>query len=75
MVGLILGGAVPQAICAAVELGVPEALADGPQHVDALAVRCGADRWYLARLVRALAGVGVFATSGLAARIRPSSAP
>ena len=61
MVGLILGGVVSQAVCAAVELGVPEALADGPQDIEALAGICGADRRSLARLVRALASVGVFA--------------
>ena len=63
MVGLILGGAVSQAICVAVELGVPETLAAGPLALDELALRCGADRWYLERLMRALAGFGVFDTA------------
>jgi hypothetical protein len=39
MVGLILAGTVSQAISSAVELGLPEALAAGPQDLDALAAR------------------------------------
>jgi hypothetical protein len=64
MVGLILAGTVSQAISSAVELGLPEALAAGPQDLDALAARCGAHRGHLGRLMRALAGFGVFARTG-----------
>jgi C-methyltransferase len=60
MLGLILGGAVSQAICAAVELELPAMLEDGPRGVDELAERCRADRWYIERLLRGLAGFGVF---------------
>jgi SAM-dependent methyltransferase len=59
MIGLILGGAVSQAICSAVELRLPEALASGPRALDELVAECGADRWYLERLLRALMSFGV----------------
>jgi O-methyltransferase domain len=61
MLGLILAANVSQAICTAVELGLPEALADGPQHVDDLAVGCHAHRGQLGRLMRVLASFGVLA--------------
>jgi hypothetical protein len=60
MTALILGGCVSQAICSAVELQLPEALASSPRGLDELATRCGADRWYLERLLRALTSFGVF---------------
>ncbi len=60
MLGLILAANVSQAICAAVELGVPEALADGPRSVDDLAADCRADASQLRRLLTALAGADVF---------------
>src|SRR5262249_10538917 len=49
------------AILAAVKLGVPEALRDGPRTSDDLARAVGADPAALRRLVRALASVGVLA--------------
>lgn len=52
---------VAQAITAAVDLGVADALADGPLHVEELASRVDADAGALARLLRALIGRGVFA--------------
>ncbi|MGH3598288.1 MAG: methyltransferase family protein [Mycobacterium sp.] len=42
------------------ELGVADALADGPQPMDELADRVGADPDALARLLQALASRGVF---------------
>jgi O-methyltransferase domain/Dimerisation domain len=59
MVGLILGGMVSQAISAAVELGLPGELAGGPVQSHELAARCGADRRYLERLLRALVSFDV----------------
>jgi SAM-dependent methyltransferase len=50
---------VSQAICSAVELGLPEALASSPRGLDELVARCGVDRWYLERLLRALTSFGV----------------
>ncbi|HUI36185.1 MAG TPA: methyltransferase [Gaiellaceae bacterium] len=44
-----------------VELGIPEALADGPRPIDELADGAGADTESLHRLLRALASDGVFA--------------
>ena len=43
------------------ELGIPQALADGPRSVDELAGEAGADEDALHRLLRALASDGVFA--------------
>jgi C-methyltransferase len=61
MVWLVLAGTVSQAIGAAVQVGIPQALASGPLNLDELAARCGAHRGQLARLMRALTGFGVFA--------------
>jgi hypothetical protein len=49
-----------QGISAAAELGVADALADGPLPADELARRVGADPDALARLMRALIGEGIF---------------
>jgi C-methyltransferase len=57
---LILGAWVSQAIQAAAELRVADALADGPLPIDELAGRVGADPDALGRLMRALIGRGVF---------------
>jgi hypothetical protein len=43
------------------ELGIPQALADGPRSVDELARHAGADEDALHRLLRALASDGIFA--------------
>ena len=76
---LVRGYQFTQALRVAVELAIPEALADGPQHVHDLAARCGADRDSLARLLRALTSVGVldeptadiFAATDLCHLLRP----
>jgi hypothetical protein len=52
---------VSQAIYAAAVLGVADHLAEGPQGSDVLANRIGTDEDALCRLLRSLAGVGVFA--------------
>jgi hypothetical protein len=64
MIELILGAWVAQAIAAAAELGVADALADGPLPSDELAKRVGADRDALTRLLRALIGIGIFRQCG-----------
>ncbi len=57
---MILAAWTAQAITAAADLGVADALSDGPLPVDELARRVGADRDALSRLLRALIGRGVF---------------
>ena len=52
---------VSQAIHAAASLGIADLLEDGPKSVDGLAEATGAHAPALYRLLRALAGVGVFA--------------
>jgi len=60
MMEMIIGTWISQAITVAAELGVADALADGPLPIDELAVRVGADADALHRLLRALIGRGVF---------------
>jgi C-methyltransferase len=64
MLELILAGWTSQAIEAAAELGVADALAAGPLTVDDLARRLGADPDALHRLLRALVSRGVFRQHG-----------
>jgi SAM-dependent methyltransferase len=56
---LIDGYRVTQAVAAAVQLGVPDLLADGPRSSGELAAVAGADAGSLERLLRALAGLGI----------------
>lgn len=58
---LLHGALATRVVALAVELGIPDALAQGPRHVDALAAEAGADSETLYRLMRALASEGVFA--------------
>lgn len=60
MLELILNAWVAQAITTAADLGVADALADGPLSGEQLADRVGADPDALRRLMRALVGIGVF---------------
>lgn len=60
MLETILNGWVAQAVATAADLGVADALADGPLSGEQLAVRVGADTDALRRLLRALIGVGIF---------------
>lgn len=57
---LILNAWVAQAIATAADLGVADALAEGPLSGEQLADRVGADGDALRRLMRALIGIGVF---------------
>ena len=50
-----------QALYVAAKLGIADLLADGPKPVEALAADAGLNTQALYRLLRALAGVGVFA--------------
>jgi hypothetical protein len=61
MNGLIIGFAVSQMVFVAARLGIADALRSGPQTIAALARRVGAHPPFLYRLLRALAGFGVFA--------------
>ena len=60
MIDLILAGWMSQAIEAAAELGIADALAAGPLTADDLAHRVGADADAVGRLMRALVSRGVF---------------
>ncbi len=60
MLELILNAWVAQAITAAADLGVADALADGPLSGEQLAKQVGADADALRRLMRALIGIGIF---------------
>ena len=57
---LVNGYQVTQAVHVAVKLGIGDLLADGPRTSDDLAAATGAHPDALYRLLRALAGVGVF---------------
>ena len=60
MMEMIIAAWTSQAITAAAQLGVADALADGPLPIDELAARVGADTDALGRLLRALISRGVF---------------
>ena len=57
---LISGHWIAQAIAVAAELGIADLLADGPRSSDDLAQAAGCHSGALYRLLRALAGLGVF---------------
>ncbi|KQH79509.1 hydroxyneurosporene methyltransferase [Mycobacterium gordonae] len=60
MLEIILDAWAAQAVAAAAELGIADALAGGPLTADELAAAVGADADALGRLLRALIGRGVF---------------
>ena len=60
MFDLVINAWVAQAVTAAADLGIADALADGPLTVDELASRVNARPDTLQRLLRALIGRGVF---------------
>ncbi|MEE6139023.1 methyltransferase [Mycobacterium sp. 050128] len=60
MMELILNAWVAQAIASAADLGVADALANGPLSGEHLADRVGAEPDALRRLMRALIGIGIF---------------
>jgi len=64
MMEMIVAAWVSQAITAAAQLGVADALAGGPLVIDELAVRVGADADALRRLLRALISRGIFRHRG-----------
>jgi O-methyltransferase domain/Dimerisation domain len=59
--GLLRGALGTRALALAAELGVADALAEGPRPVSDLAAELGADADTLRRILRALASDGVFA--------------
>jgi len=61
MRGLIFGFSITRAIAVAAELGIADRLADGPRTAAELARECGVLEYPLYRMLRALAGEGVFA--------------
>lgn len=61
VVSLALGYVVGQALHTAAKLGIADQLAGGPRHLDDLAAAVGAHGPSLYRLLRTLAGAGVFA--------------
>jgi SAM-dependent methyltransferase len=58
---LLHGALTTRAVGLVVELGIPDALAQGPRAVEDIAAQTGADAEPLYRLMRALASEGVFA--------------
>jgi hypothetical protein len=60
MMEMIVATWISQSITAAAQLGIADALADGPLPVAELASRVGADADALNRLLRALVSRGVF---------------
>ena len=60
MMEMLYGALATQLISAAAELGIADLVAEEPRPVDALAASSGADPTSLYRLLRALAGLGVF---------------
>jgi C-methyltransferase len=60
MMEMIIAAWTSQAITVVAQLGVADALADGPLPIDELAARVGADADALGRLLRALISRGVF---------------
>lgn len=82
MMELVVSGWPAQAITTAAQLGIADALADGPLPIEQLAARVNADPDALRRLMRALIGRGIFrrrrdgryALNSLAATLR-SDAP
>jgi hypothetical protein len=61
LVQMITGSWVSRAIYVAAKLELADRLADGPRTAEELAGEAGVARWPLYRLLRALAGAGVFA--------------
>ena len=57
---LVSGHWIAQAIAVAAELGIADLLADGPRSSDDLAQAAGCQSGALYRLLRALAGLGIF---------------
>lgn len=73
---LVTGYQTAQVVHVAAQLGLADLLADGPQHIEAMAVATGTHAPSLARLVRMLAALGIVAeeTDGRI-RLTPLGAP
>jgi hypothetical protein len=76
LAGMLLGFVVSQAIYVAAVLGIADLLADGPRSVTALAAAAGADPDGLYRVLRLLAGHGIFTElpKGAVRQLGPQSA-
>jgi hypothetical protein len=61
---MLMGSWVAQAVGAAARLGFADAMRNGPADTQAIAAHAGSDPECTARLLRALATVGVFASTG-----------
>ena len=61
LLDLIQGSVITQAISAAANLGIADALADGPLTAEEIAKRVGSEPLATSRLLRALSGYSVFA--------------
>lgn len=61
MIRMIQGASITQMICVAAKLGVADLLKDGPKSCDELAKATGTHSQSLYRLLRGLAGMGIFA--------------
>src|SRR4051812_32940103 len=57
---MIMGFRISQMIYVAVKLGIPDLLKDGPKDANELARQTGTHGESLYRLLRALAGLGIF---------------
>jgi hypothetical protein len=76
LVQMIVGSWVSRAISVAAKLRIADLLADGPRSADGLAAAAGVAPRPLYRLLRALAGVGVFARDADGRfRLNPLSEP
>ena len=60
VMGIALGVTQGRCLIAAAELGLADALANGPLHVDAISAHAKADAGNVFRLMRALETIGVF---------------
>ena len=60
VMGIVIGVVQGRCLVAAAELGLADALANGPLHVDAIAAETKADAGNVFRLMRALETLGVF---------------
>lgn len=60
MMQMVNGQLVSRCVCLTAELGIADLLKDGPQEIAALAASTGADEDALYRVLRMLAGLGIF---------------
>jgi sulfur carrier protein ThiS len=60
MLDLLMGGWMTQAVCAAAQLRIADALRKGPLSAEAIAVKVGANADAVQRLMRLLASHGIF---------------